>query len=486
MMKNLTRRSFLQAGVAGLGAAALTKSAADEKESSSVRRPNVLYILCDQWRAQALSCYGDPNIQTTHIDALTHEGVRFTHCYSNSPVCSPYRAMLMSGRYPTRTGVYKNCVLLPEEEYCIAEAFGKAGYTTGYIGKWHLDGDGKPGFIAPGPRRQGWQRFVGHNRGHKYFNGVYFKDSPEPITIPEGSFEPDHQTNMAMEWIAEYTQQDKPWFVMLSWGGPHTPYEAPQNYMDMFNPLSFTLRSNVDENVSRPDDVSKKHQAKYYDKQNGLSATRANLQGYYAHAKNLDDNVGRLMKFLNEKGLSDNTLVIFTSDHGDMHHSQGYVFKSKPWEEAIGVPMIARWPRGIPAKREVKALLAGIDIFPTLCGLCGVPIPEGKDGINYSHLFRDQPGVQRESVFLSIGFPSLEMSKNGWRGVRTARYTYAWKHETGKPWVLYDNDNDPYQMHNLVTEPDSKALRNEMNDLLIDWLRKVEDPIAQEITSKEL
>jgi len=169
MVKNLTRRSFLRAGVAGLDAAALTKSAAAENEFSSAGRPNILYVFADQWQGQALGCAGDPNIQTPHLDHLATEGIRFTQCCSNTPLCSPYRAMLMSGRYPTRTGVYGNNILLPPDEYCIAEHFADAGYAKGYVVKWHLDGDASPGNVR---YRQGWQYWAGFNRGHRYFDDV--------------------------------------------------------------------------------------------------------------------------------------------------------------------------------------------------------------------------------------------------------------------------------------------------------------------------
>jgi len=447
------RREFLKKAAALAGAAfvenSLDRTAA---QAQAPPLPNVLFILCDQWRAQALSSAGDPNVRAPNVDAMAAAGARLTHCYSNSPLCTPCRSMLMSGRYPTRTNCFVNDVLMPLEEYCVAEAFRDAGYSTGYIGKWHLDGDPKPGYVEPGPHRQGWDYWAAFNRGHDYFSGVYYEDSPTPISVPSGKFEPDHQTDLAINWIAGRVGETAPWFLTVSFGPPHTPYRAPQAYMDLFDPAALILRPNVSGDVTQ---------------------ARTDLRGYYALIKNLDDNIGRLLQCLSDNGLADDTVVVLTADHGDMHYSQGQVHKSKPWEESIGVPFIVRWPGGLSAGRVVDSLFASIDIHPTLCGLCGVPIPPGKDGADYSHLLRGLPGPERQSVYLTIGLPS---ATSAWRGVRTAQYTYAWKGGvSGAPWVLYDNFADPYQMNNLAADPGSQALRDQLHYLLRQWVQDVGD-----------
>ncbi|MCX7012493.1 MAG: sulfatase [Candidatus Sumerlaeota bacterium] len=448
----IARRDFLKQAAWAAGALATGSKRFSLAASDPPSRPNILYVLCDQWRGQALSCAGDPNIQTTNLDALAAAGARFTRCYSNSPLCTPHRSMLMSGRWVTRTGNYVNDTLMPPAEYCLAEAFGDAGYSTGYIGKWHLDGADKPGYVV---YRQGWQWWAGFNRGHVYWNGTYFTDSDTPLTVPPGVFEPVHQTNMAVDWIAQRTSDPNPWFLMVSFGGPHTPYTAPQAYLDQFTPSAFTLRPNVP-----PADEA---------------TARANLKGYYAHAKCLDDNIGRLIQALADNGFTQNTLVCFTSDHGDMHYSQGQTFKSKPWEESANVPFIAKWPQAIPAGRVVPALFSTIDIYPTLCGLAGIPVPSGKDGVDYSHLFRGESGPERDAALLTIGTPT---SASPWRGVVTATHTYAWYPKQGTGWVLYDNVADPYQMNNLVGQPGAAALEAEMRQRSIDLLRAVDDPLA--------
>jgi len=450
-MKQATRRQFLKATGAAAGLVMWPGALGREVEAarSDSSRPNVLFVLADQWRAQALHCAGDPNIKTPHIDELARRGVRFTHCYSNSPLCTPFRSMLMSGRYTARTGVWKNNILLPPDELCIAESFGQAGYRTGYIGKWHLDGAAKPGSVR---HRQGWRYWAGFNRGHNYFEGVYFRDADTKVEVPEGVFEPDHQTDLAINFITERSGDDAPWFLMLAFGGPHQPYKAPDQYMEMYNPDTLKLRPNVSK--------MKKSERKA-------------LAGYYAHATNLDHNIGRLVAHLKEQGLTEETLVVFTADHGDMHRSQGERFKSKPWEESIAVPMVAAWPGMIPRGREEDALFASIDIYPTLCGLCGVEIPEDKDGCDFSHLFLGKAGPRRDDVHLTIGSPEMD---EAWRGVRTDRYTYAWYAKRDQGYVLYDNKKDPYQKKNLNDEPAHRKLQEKLHTLTMRNLKAIGDP----------
>ena len=449
----LDRRDFLKiTGVASLFAVSGNLFAAAPK----TKGPNILYILTDQWRAQALSCAGDTNLKTPHIDKLAKQGVHLTNAYSNSPVCTPHRAMLMSGRYPSHTKTWKNNELLPPAEHCIAEHFAQAGYQTGYIGKWHIDGPAKPGNVQ---HRQGWKYWAGFNRGHAFNNGVYFTDSDNKIKVPDGVFEPVHQTDLAIDFIKTKTKGDAPWFMMVSYGGPHMPYTAPKEYMDKVKPDEFSLRPNVK-------NMSDRH--------------RKALHGYYAHCMCLDDCIGRLTKMLGDLGIDDDTLVCFTSDHGDLHRSQGESYKSKPWEESIGVPFIARWPKVIQAGRKTDSLLSTIDIYPTLCGLCKLDKPKALDGSDISHLFTNTAGKDIETAYLTIGEPDRE---GAWRGIRTKQYTYAWFPNKKVGYILYDNLADPYQMNNMVDKPEHKDLQKKMHGIMLGQMKAMNEPLYNKMIS---
>ncbi len=446
----LNRRAFLKiTGAAALLAAGNPLLAAANKPKNK-KGPNILYLLTDQWRAQVLSCAGDTNLKTPHIDSLAKDGIHLTHAYSNSPVCTPHRAILMTGKYASQTNVWHNNDLMAPDEHCIAEHFGKAGYETGYIGKWHLDGPSKPGHVR---YRQGWKYWAGFNRGHAFNRGVYFTDSEEKKKVPEGIFEPVHQTDLAIDFIGTKSKTDAPWFLMVSYGGPHMPYTAPKEYMDKVDPKSFSLRPNVK-------NMNERH--------------RKALHGYYAHYMCLDDCIGKLLKTLNSLGIADDTLICFTSDHGDMHRSQGESYKSKPWKESIGVPFIARWAKGIPAGRQTASLFSTIDIYPTLCGLSKLDKPKDLDGSDLSHVFTKTTGKENEIVYLTIGAPDKETA---WRGIRTRQYTYAWHANKETGYVLYDNLVDPYQTNNLIDKPEHKQLQQKLHQTLLQQIKAIEKPM---------
>jgi arylsulfatase A-like enzyme len=254
--------------------------------------------------------------------------------------------------------------------------------------------------------------------------------------------------------MRERAAGEKPWFLMISYGGPHMPYKAPDEYMELYDPEKLKLRKNV----------------------SGITDKgRQALAGYYAHATNLDMNIGCLLDELDELELTQGTLVMFTADHGDMHFSQGAQYKSKPWEESIGVPLVARMPGTIPRGREEDALFSSVDFFPTLCGLCGVEPPGDRDGTDLSHVLLGQPGTRRENVHLTIGKPDAEKA---WRGVRTERHTYAWYPNSDEGYVLYDNEADPYQMNNLIDDEKHAPLRERLHALTLSNLRAAGDPLG--------
>ncbi|HUX86471.1 MAG TPA: sulfatase-like hydrolase/transferase, partial [Chloroflexota bacterium] len=176
--------------------------------------PNILIIYPDQWRGDTIGCLGTTTARTPHLDRLAREGRHFPNAFVANPVCTPSRGSFQTGRYPHTTGVTANDVRLPVTEQGFAEVLAAAGYRTGYIGKWHLDGAPRPGFVPP-ERRHGWQWWAGFNRGHRYYDGVYYRDSEQPIPAP--GFEPDHQTDLAIEFLETSAwERGRPFCLMLA------------------------------------------------------------------------------------------------------------------------------------------------------------------------------------------------------------------------------------------------------------------------------
>ncbi len=220
---NLNRRTFLQQMGAGTAGLTLEPSAPKGKPD---RRPNVLFILPDEWRAQALGCMGNSDVRTPHLDKVASDGIVFRHTLANTPVCCPARANIQTGMYTSRNGMVANDLRLRESLIGMGTLFSRAGYRTAYVGKWHLDGGPRmPGFVPPGPRRHGYQVWAANECNHNYFYNWFFRDADAPIIATR--YMPDVWTDLATEFLYE-AQNEQLFFLMVAPGAPHDPYIVPQ------------------------------------------------------------------------------------------------------------------------------------------------------------------------------------------------------------------------------------------------------------------
>ncbi len=409
-------------------------------------KPNVLFILADQWRAQALPSAGDPELQAPNLARLAKEGVHFDRVYASYPVCTPSRASMITGRFPHACRMPKNDLLLPREEPSIAAQLKAAGYATGYIGKWHLDGEERPGFVPPGWRRRGFDYWAGFNRGHRYYDSIYFRDEPKPIETK--GFEPDYQTDLAIGFIRRNKQN--PFYLFLSWGPPHTPRNPPPETRSLYDPRQFALRENVP--------ASHAEQA------------RQSLAGYYGLCTALDRQIGRLLRTLDEEQLTRDTIVVFTADHGDMLGSQGLDFKNEPYEESARIPLLIRYPRAFPAGERNSTLISNVDYMPTLLGLCGAEIPESVQGLDHSALLTAGAGSRPASIFAEgkmAGEGEWRMVVRGYDKLVVDRH--------GEVTHQYNLSNDPYEMNNLKDSREQRLTRDALLALLNDWRKRTGD-----------
>jgi arylsulfatase A-like enzyme len=418
-----------------------------------VAQPNLLFVFGDQWRAQALGYAGDPNACTPRIDQFAAESANFINATSGTPVCCPFRATLMTGQEPLTHGVMVNDVGIISDAVPLAECFNQARYQTGYIGKWHIDGHGRQAFV-PQERRLGFQFWRGFECSHSYNQSYYFADTPERLEW-EG-YDAAAQTDCAIEYLRE-RKADQPFALFLSWGPPHAPYHtAPERFRAKYQPEDVVLRPNVP--------------AEFADQ------SRQELAGYYAHIEALDEYFGRLLDALDSLGLGEDTIVVFASDHGDMIGCHGQAKKQKPWEESVCIPFLVRVPGG-QGGSKIEPVLDSIDIMPTLLGMCGVPVPDTVQGTDASPLLRGQDVPELDGALLACHFPfhQWHASKGGreYRGVRTTRYTYC--RDLNGPWLLYDNQADPYQLTNLADQPGAAAIQAVLDALLDRKLARIGD-----------
>jgi len=417
------------------------------------RRPSLLFIFPDQMRAQALGVMGNQDVRTPHLDRLASEGVLFENTLANSPVCSPARAVMLTGKYAHRNGMIANDLRLREEEITLAELFQQAGYATGFIGKWHLDGGPRlPGFVPPGPRRQGFQFWAANECSHRHFDNTYFRDTDQPLKMDR--FEPEVWTDLAIEFLQARAKDARPFFLMIGMGPPHDPYGAPEKYMKLYDPAKLAMRPNWKSapNVPGPKQIA----------------------AYYAAITAIDEQVGRLLEELNRLGLAEDTIVWFTSDHGDMLGSHGLPLKRKPFEESIRVPGILRYPRRIRGPRREPALFSHVDFAPTFLSLCGLRAPSFMQGRDLSGIALGKEKRGPDSVYFQIFGPYAPgRVPAGWRGVRTQRYMYARFRE--RPWVLFDLASDPFELKNLAEDPGAGQILAEMEARLKEWMRRTGD-----------
>ena len=442
----MDRRTFLRTGIAaGVGIRA-DRSVA----GAPLRRPNVLVILPDQLRAQSVGCFGNKEVQTPHIDQLAVEGSILENVIANSPVCCPARAIILSGTYASTNGMVANDLRLRQNVPSMADSFAHAGYRTGYIGKWHLDGGPRnPGFIPPGPRRHGFQFWAANECSHKPYGNPYFHDSAEPVLSDK--FEPEVWTDEALRFLD--STGDTPFFLVVSPGAPHDPYIAPKRYMDMYDPEKLTMRPNW---------TSVK------------GGTREDIAGYYACITAVDDQVGRIMSKLRERNLEGDTIVLFASDHGNMLGSQAKTLKQKPWEESIHVPGILRYPARLRPAQRNDTVFTHVDIAPTLLSVCGVPVPSAMQGRDLSRdLFDGQHRTTSTPALLQIFGPAGNEEGGGWRGIRTRTHLYA--RTQNEPWLLYDLVNDPGQKYNLVAEHKYEGLKESLDQALNSKMASIGD-----------
>jgi arylsulfatase A-like enzyme len=413
----------------------------------SVPKPNVILVFGDQWRAQDTGYAGNAQVQTPHLDRFAAESVNATHAVSGCSVCSPARASLLTGQYPLTHGIFVNDVCLQNSATSLAQAFKAGGYDTAYIGKWHIDGHGRSNYIPP-DRRRGFEYWKVLECTHNYNQSYYYAgDSDEKLEWE--TYDAQAQTTDAQQFIRDH-RGDNPFLMVLSWGPPHAPYEtAPEKYRAKYRPEDIQLRANVP--------PEKAADAAEW------------IAGYYAHCTALDDCMADLLQTLEDQGIAENTIVLFFSDHGDMLGSQGLDKKQKPWEESIRVPFLLRYPDLLGTEsRDVDARIDIPDIMPTLLGLCQLEIPDSVEGLDFSAYLCGGEDPSDGAALLSCPHPfgqwHRQIGGREYRGLRTKRYTYA--RSLQGPWLLYDNEADPYQMENLVGRPDAAELLKELDQCL--------------------
>lgn len=453
------------------------------------KKPNLVFVLTDQWRRQALGFMNEDPVKTPNLDRFSKSAAVFTYSVATVPVCAPDRAALMTGNYPLRNGILANDMRLDENAQSLGVVCKKAGYRTGYVGKWHLDG--LRGFTPSGKRRQGfdfWYKSIYHQ---PFSQSYYIQDNPERIRVQ--GWAPTYATDTAIEFMKE--ESDKPFALVVSYSPPHngggkgmedshTPgmlneegkqkygygYKAPPEFEAPYCTEEF------DSKPRRPNVMPVK----------GKFESDPALPGYFGAITALDHEFGRLVDYLKNNGLFENTVIIFTSDHGEMMGSHGRMTKGVWYEESIGVPCLIGGSTVQP--QRVNVPFGAVDVMPTLLGLMGIDKP-GMDGTDFSPLLTGEEMEVPEFAFLSFYKGGAPENYRQWRAVYSPDYTYivvddspayrssGLQEEGGV--ALYDRKEDPFQQEPIFRGKGADVIMDKLHAALKKHLDEQNDPFLE-------
>ncbi len=436
-----------------------SRSGPDSESRKDEESPrNILFIFTDQQHRYALGCIGTPDIQTPHLDALAGEGVLFRNAYSACPICSPFRVNLFSGMYASQTGAFRNGCRIPEDCTPLAETLNQAGYQTSYVGKWHIGATGnRP---IPEELQGGFQHFLGYQCYNGFYGDVVFYDKEGEAHEYEGH-RSDVTTKLAIEQLEALAKEtpSKPFALFVSYQAPHYPVQPAPEYAAMYEGVDIQRRINsqeIDPYTGTHSPPSPKPPELDPDFQRYGNDLGEYLRLYYAMVSQVDAGIGRLLKTIDRLGLTENTVVIFTSDHGDMQGSHGLKNKSKPQEESTGIPLIVSVPGGARGL-VTEALVSGVDLYPTLVDYAGLTPPENLPGISFAPLTMREPQVLEGPVFSEM---------QDWKMVRRGNLKLVTRGSSYIPSQCYDLAQDPFEMQNLVSEESYRDAIVELREVL--------------------
>lgn len=463
----MNRRDFMKSLSIGTGVALSARAYAQKK------RPNLLIIHTDEHHFGTLGCYGDKIVGTPHIDWLAKNGARCERFYATTPVCSPSRASFVSGRYPQNTQVVTNDIAMDDAVVTFAEILRREGYATGYAGKWHLDGDGKPQW-AP-KRHFGFEdnRFM-FNRGH----WKKLEDTPEGPRVggrnqkgqptydvagaDEKSFTTDWLANKTIDFIDQH--KEGPFCYMVSIPDPHGPNTVRAPYDTMYRDVEVPIPRTLTKTESQTPVWAQKDQ-KVTAKQ--LRKIQTN---YYGMVKCIDDNVGRILETLRKKNLLDNTIVVFTADHGDLCGEHGRLNKGVPYEGSAKVPFLLYYPEKVKAGIVVEPVLSCVDFLPTILALMNVNTTGAEEGRNASVLFTDADSSNWNDIAFIRG-------TGDWLCAMNSRYKLVYSTK-GDPW-LFDLKKDPEELNNYFHDAHSQDVVKELAMALKQYAEKYKDELVE-------
>jgi N-acetylglucosamine-6-sulfatase len=473
------------------------------QESRKVR-PNVLVILCDDLRWDALGYAGNPHVKTPNIDRLAAEGVNFANAFCTTSLCSPSRASILSGLYAHVHGVLNNFTEYPKSLPSFPRALQAAGYETAYIGKYHMGEENDE-------KRPGFDYFVTHKGQGKYFDTEFNVDGQRRV-VP--GYYTHVVTQMAVDWLNR--PRDRPWMLMLGHKAPHSFYIPEPKYAHAFDDVDIRYPDSAFHLDDKPAWIKQRlytwhgiygplfEWRKNFpdDRPEAVKDFAAMTRAYWGTILSVDDSVGRLRQTLERLGQLDDTVIVFLGDNGLLNGEHGMVDKRTMHEPSIRIPLVVRYP-GLSSPRHprrIEPMVLTVDVAPSLLDLCGVDPPAKVHGRSWTRLVRDGDPGWRKSFFYEYNYEKQFPYTPNVRGVRTDRWKYMhYPHGDGGPdrhmAELYDLEHDPDELHNLIGDPAQEGrireLRAELDRLkrqtgLVRDAMPLDEGIKQELPDSKI
>jgi arylsulfatase len=460
--------------------------------------PNVLWICVDQCRYDTIEGLNNPLIRTPNLNRLMAEGVAFTNYAVQCPICSPSRAAFLTGRYPHTTGLRGNGQRIRASERLVTKILAEAGYTCGLVGKLHLspcEGGRIEDRIDDGYDFFSWSHDLSDQWPTANMWRVWLREqgvkwpTPPPHTPVWGvPIDPKYtQTEWCADKAIQFIRQERgyrPWLMSVNIFQPHSPFLPPEEYFKRYDPAKMSSPKYRNGELETKSPYARTdHQAAYGGRDLSFAETddlthRTITAAYYAMIEQADHAVGRMLDALEKTGQDQNTIVIYSSDHGEMLGDHGIYLKGPYfYDPLIRVPLIIRWPKGYKAGLKVDALVEEVDLAPTLLEAASVPIPFRMQGRPLTKLLRGETITHRTSIYSEFYNSNFQYSPPPWATmVRTERYKLSVYHSLGGWGELYDLKKDPSEFDNLWDNRSARNVKAEMQALMIARMSETVDP----------
>jgi choline-sulfatase len=511
----LSRRNFLHTAAAS-SALTMSSSSSEAKPENANNptqdRPNVLIIMTDQHRADLMTCAGRDWVPTPNIDKIAKRGVRFTNAYCPYPVCVASRMSMLTGLYPHTTGTIKNTDTLDWRYRTMAHHFADHGYLTGLVGKMHFVDSNNHGFqfytsindwlmyLGPKQKEYAWE-IANHPLNDYFFRVVYDTgagfpdledvwDGPSPWVgkLEKHDFNhvqspletEDHLDSFIARQSVKFLQRykDQPFFLVTSFMKPHSPFYPPREYAEKY-PIHETELPPVGDISSYPEHIQQRINRM---QRLGDKRLRAHRAGYRGSLAFVDTCIGTVYNELEHLGLLDNTIVVYTSDHGEMNGEHGLFQKFSLFEPAVAVPLIVSYPKHLSQNQVTNALTEQFGLYPTLTELVGLPQPQSTTVSNMSNALKTMEAYSFADVIRNpassgpqAAFSEYDLkSKIPRYMIRTHRYKYIYNE--GVMDELYDHEIDPHENVNRINQSEYHSIKNELKDQLFAWYNPDRNP----------